>query len=125
MSVSRIDHVNLRTNQLRAMVDWYGAVLGLTPGARPDFGFPGAWLYAGEQALVHLVEVHSEATGSEVDLKLEHFALTATGLSDFQAMLDQRGIKYRRSAVPGTEIVQINIWDPDGNHIHVDFTGEA
>jgi hypothetical protein len=31
------------------------------------------------------------------------------------------GERFRRVAVPGFPIVQINIWDPDGNHLHVDF----
>ena len=34
------------------------------------------------------------------------------------------GIPYRLSRVPPgpVDVVQVNIHDPDGNHIHVDFT---
>jgi hypothetical protein len=30
-------------------------LLGLKPGPRPDLGFPGAWLYAGDIAVLHII----------------------------------------------------------------------
>ena len=120
--ISRLDHVNLRTNRLQAMIDWYGEVLGLHAGERPDFPFPGAWLYAGEHAVVHLVGVEGDpGTGSEEKLKLEHFALAASGRAEFEARLEAMQIPYRRSEKPVFNLIQVNVWDPDGNHIHVDF----
>ncbi len=53
----RFDHVNVRTPNLQGMIDFYTEVLGLRLGPRPPFTFNGAWLYAGDQAVVHLVEV--------------------------------------------------------------------
>ena len=55
------------------------------------------------------------------DVTLEHFALRATGMPEFVAHLDDRQIPYRIAEVPGLPVVQVNIHDPDGNHIHVDF----
>ena len=120
MPVIAFDHVNIRTANLDALIAWYGDILGLVPGRRPDFGFPGAWLYLGDQALVHLV-------GSEDDLQaggnvtLEHFALRATGLNNFLKHLMDRGISHSIDPVPGIPVVQVNLHDPNGNHIHVDF----
>ncbi|MEO0380803.1 MAG: VOC family protein [Pseudomonadota bacterium] len=123
MQITRLDHVNLRTTQLEAMIAWYVDVLGLKNGARPDFGFPGAWLYAGEVAVVHLVEVTSDpGVGSEAELKLEHFALRATDADKFEARLEDQGIAFQKSGIDALDLVAFNIWDPDGNHIHVDFT---
>ncbi|MCJ7873093.1 VOC family protein [Phaeobacter sp. J2-8] len=51
------DHVNIRTTNLDTMIAWYGDILGLHPGKRPPFRFPGAWLYLGDRAVVHLVAV--------------------------------------------------------------------
>ncbi len=122
MQINRLDHVNLRTAQLDTMTHWYGEVLGLRPGPRPDFDIPGVWLYAGDAAVVHLVEVEkADGAGSEQPLKLEHFAFTAAGGQDFEALLTRRGERFRKSGVPGTGTAVFNIWDPDGNHIHVDF----
>lgn len=122
MAITRLDHVNLRTSQLETMVRWYADVLGMKSGPRPDFPLPGAWIYAGDVAAVHLSEVPDPGTGSETPLKLEHFALAATDLNGFLAHLDQQSVPYKRSEVPSAGLVQINIWDPDGNHIHVDFS---
>ena len=125
MPITSLDHVNLRTTRLDAMVAWYDDILGLRSEARPDFGSPGAWIYAGGRPAVHLIGVDGpEATGSETDLKLEHFAFSATGLTEFEALLQDRGERYRRSDNPLTGLVQMNVWDPDGNHIHVDFPSD-
>ena len=125
MPIESLDHVNIRTDRLDAMVDWYTTVLGLRSGKRPDFGFPGAWLYAGDRAVVHMIGVGDEAgAGSETALKLEHFAFAARDRAAFEALLEERGERYRRSEVAEAGIVQVNIWDPDGNHIHVDFPKE-
>ncbi|MHA7772069.1 VOC family protein [Roseibium sp. M-1] len=126
MQIGKLDHVNLRTTQLEALVAWYGEVLGMHPGPRPDFTFPGAWLYAGGTAAIHLVGIEGDpAVGSEEKLKLEHFAFTATGAETFEQRLIARGERHRKSVQPGTGIVAFNIWDPDGNHIHVDFAPGA
>lgn len=122
MEIGRLDHVNLRTTRLDEMIAWYAEVLGMPAGPRPDFPFPGAWLYAGDAAAVHLVGIDGDpATGSEEKLKLEHFAFTASGEEAFEARLKARGERYRRSVQVGTGVVAYNVWDPDGNHIHVDF----
>ena len=119
--IERLDHINIRTENLEAMVDWYGRVLDMHPGARPDFPFPGAWLYAGGLPLVHLVGVR-EAPGSDPgDLRLEHGAFRARGMAGFLARLDAAGERREVVRVPGFPIVQVNVWDPDGNHLHVDF----
>ena len=119
--ITGLDHANIRTARLDEMVAWYGEVLGLTAGWRPpSFDFPGAWLYAGDQAVVHLVGVAAtEPPGGAV--QLEHAAFAARGLRDFLARLDERGERYRLAEVADAGLVQVNIWDPDGNHLHVDF----
>jgi catechol 2,3-dioxygenase-like lactoylglutathione lyase family enzyme len=122
MRLGKLDHVNIRTANLLAMTDWYCRVLGMEQGKRPPFDFPGAWLYAGGHAFVHLVGVERQPQGGEPTL--EHFAFSASGLAEFTARLDAAGVFYRAAKVPGTTITQINVSDPDGNHIHVDFDGE-
>ena len=122
MEIQRLDHVNIRTDQLDRLVSWYCEVLGLTNGYRPDFPFPGAWLYAGETVVLHLVGVTDPpGAGSEGTLKMEHFAFRASGAAAFEARLKEHGETYRRNEIEAINTVAFNIWDPDGNHIHVDF----
>ena len=113
------DHVNVKTANLAAMVTWYEGVLGLRSGKRPDFPFPGAWMYLGDHAVVHLVSF--DESPSSIDPKIEHFAFRATGLREFLSKMNDLAIDVQVSEVPGFGITQVNIWDPDGNHIHVDF----
>lgn len=121
MQLIAFDHVNLRTSNLEAMEAFYGDVLGLRPGPRPDFDIPGTWLYLGDKPFVHLVAVATDPTPGR-NVTLEHFAFSATGLADLRAALDERGIAHSVDPVPGFPIVQVNFHDPDGNHIHVDFS---
>ncbi|MGI9480997.1 MAG: VOC family protein [Hyphomicrobiales bacterium] len=120
MQLEKLDHVNIRTANLKEMVEWYGSVLGMENGERPPFSFPGAWLYAGSHPAVHLVGV--EGKPSSIEPKIEHFAFTASGLKELTARLDKMGIDYRAVRVPGIDVLQINVHDCDGNHIHIDFS---
>ena len=125
MKIEKLDHVNLRTANLDMMVVWYSTILGLTAGKRPNFAFPGAWLYAGDQPVVHLVGVDGNpGAGSEGALKLEHFALSATGRAEFESRLTTAGEKFERSELSDFGIIQLNVWDPDGNHLHIDFASQ-
>lgn len=121
-TIQRLDHVNVLTANLAAMIDWYGDILDMHPGPRPPFSMGGAWLYANGLPYVHLVETGSKR--QSVEPKIEHFAFAATGLPEFLEKLDGRGIAYTVDKVIETPLLQVNIADVDGNHIHVDFASE-
>ena len=121
MQVKKLDHVNIHTANVDRMVEWYDRVLGMKAGNRPPFPFPGAWLYCVGEPTIHLVGVEKQPQTS--GLQLEHFAFFATGLKDFLARLQEHSVRYDARKVPRSDGVQINVWDPDGNHIHIDFEG--
>lgn len=121
--ITGLDHVNLQTRQLAAMTQFYTEILGLENGYRPDFGFPGAWLYIGDTPVVHLVDMADAPRGGGA-LALEHAAFRASGLPDFIAKLEAAGVDYKIGGADFLPIVQVNVWDPDGNHLHVDFPRE-
>ncbi|MGJ8585732.1 MAG: VOC family protein [Marinosulfonomonas sp.] len=122
MQLKAFDHVNVKTANLANMVAWYEDVLGLVSGPRPDFQFDGAWLYLGDLAIVHLVAQAEPA--KSIDPQIEHFAISAEGLNDFIKKLKDRGIEPKVNKIESFGIVQVNIFDPDGNHIHIDFKSE-
>jgi len=122
MQVNKLDHVNIHTANVDRLVEWYGRVLSMHAGDRPPFAFPGAWLYCGDQATVHLVGLDEQP--KTAGLQLEHFAFTATGLKEFMSHLKREGVRYDARKVPRSGAVQVNVWDPDGNHIHIDFSPE-
>jgi catechol 2,3-dioxygenase-like lactoylglutathione lyase family enzyme len=117
----KLDHVNLRTGRLEEMRKWYVDVLGMRDGWRPPFRFPGAWLYAGDDPIVHLVGVEHTPGADEADIRLEHFALQGDDLEGLRERLKAAAVVIREARVPDTDILQLNVHDPDGNHIHIDF----
>jgi catechol-2,3-dioxygenase len=121
MGLKRLDHINVCTTQLERMKAFYSDVLGMPPGPRPNFSFGGAWMYCGALPAVHLVERQQLEPVTKGDLRLQHFAFAAEDLATFLARLNQLDVPYRVSVVDDFELCQINVHDPDGNHIHVDF----
>ncbi|MEL0112212.1 MAG: VOC family protein [Rickettsiales bacterium] len=120
MPVSSLDHVNIRTSNLKEMTSFYSKVLGLKKGKRPAFKFGGAWLYCGNRATVHLVEVKKQPTLN--DPQLEHFAFKAIDINGTLKKLQKFGSKYETRIVPGGKIRQVHAYDPDGNHVEIAFS---
>jgi catechol 2,3-dioxygenase-like lactoylglutathione lyase family enzyme len=122
MTLSALDHVNIRTANLAPMSTFYERVLGLHKGQRPPFSFGGAWHYCGGIAAVHLVEVRKAPAGTEP--RLEHFAFRAKGMKTFLETLRQENVPFDIRVVPESGIQQVNVSDPDGNHIEIQFLPE-
>ena len=120
MPVSSLDHVNIRTSNLKEMTSFYSRVLGLKKGKRPAFQFGGAWLYCGNRAAVHLVEVKKQPKLN--DPQLEHFAFKANDINGTLKKLRRFGSNYETRIVPGGKIRQVHAYDPDGNHVEIAFS---
>lgn len=123
VEIKQLGHVNIQTTELTMMEDWYCRILGLEKGYRPPFTVSGAWLYAAGHAMVHLVEVSRPPDRSD-NPELEHFSMTATGLSSLLERLVKDNISYYPERTPETRILQVNFNDPEGNHMHIDFPPE-
>ena len=61
INVGRLDHYNVSTRNLGATVRFYEDVLGFVNGPRPEFDFPGAWLYSAGQPVLHLNDIAQTA----------------------------------------------------------------
>lgn len=122
MEITLLEHVNLRTVNLAKLETWYAEVLNLRSGYRPPFESTGRWMYNGDIPIVHLIEVQEK--GENQNPSNEHFALRAVGLPSFLEKLARMNIPYWHFRVPELGTVQINITDPDGNNMHIDFPSE-
>jgi len=69
--------------------------------------------------MLHIVE--AAATQRVEKPQIEHFAFRAHGLDSFMERLDGLGIKYNLRAMQDLGLIQVNLHDPDGNRVHVDF----
>ena len=99
----------------------YCGLLGLQEGARPDLGFPGAWLYApgGTQAIVHIYwdrPLPAQRTGV-----IDHMAFSARDLRAVKARFDASGLKYELRRQAGAGTWQLFSSDPNGARVELDF----
>ena len=124
MSIVLLDHVNIATDRLEATKDFFVDVLGLSVGQRPNFEFPGYWLYAGGQDLVHLVGVEA-GSGAEPRSPLDHFAFRTDDLEEMAARLDKHDIKYFRVEAPDGSRRQLFLRDPNNVTIEISCRSKA
>jgi len=119
MAIAGMNHFTVLTNDLEATKRFYSGILGLTPGDRPDLGFPGVWLYCGDQPVLHVIA--GRALPEDPRGVLDHMAFTATDLQGVTAALRANGIAYdlRRQAESGTW--QLFCFDPSGARVELDF----
>ena len=120
MPATAMNHFTVLTDDVPATVAFYCDLLGLTDGARPPLGFDGAWLYAGGQAVVHIV---GERPKSELRPGvIDHMAFSAIGLRATITMLQDKGVPYQCRQQTGTGIWQIFVHDPNGARVELDFS---
>ena len=87
MAIKSLDHVNIRTSKARETMNFYTEILDFSEGFRPPFNFPGAWLYAGENAVIHLVFEDSESSNNYNKLVQGVSMTQSSGYHKFKHML--------------------------------------
>ncbi len=108
-----LDHVTLRTNDLEGTRAFFETVLDLKPGYRPDFPFPGYWLYAGGEPVVHLIP----GEGGPVNRKgetIDHVGFRLTGHDLYRHKLEALGIPYSRMELPELGELRLFVQTPTG-----------
>jgi catechol 2,3-dioxygenase-like lactoylglutathione lyase family enzyme len=122
MTIEGMNHFTILTDDVQKTVSFYHDLLGLTAGTRPNFEFPGAWLYAGGAPILHVIGGRPRD-----DLKagvIEHMAFSARGLASVLANLKSRNIEHlcRRQVDSGTW--QVFFFDPNGARVELDFPAD-
>lgn len=134
-----LNHFSIRTTDLDATRRFYETVLGLTVGPRPDFPFPGLWMYSGDHADVGNATVHiigmdaNDPEGLKAYLgdrdpsslkgsgAVDHVAFFADGLAGMLAHLRGLGIVARQRTVPSIGLHQLFLDDPNGVVIELNY----
>ncbi len=91
MTIERLDHYSIRTTDVETTRKFYTEALGLEVGPRPDFPFPGVWLYQGPIAVVHVVGIDKNDTAGLRDY-----------LGDRPAQTETQGTGSPGTGSPGT-----------------------
>ena len=122
VSVGGLDHFNIRTRHLADTVRFYEDVLGLETGARPNFAFPGAWMYSEGKPVVHLVDISKTDEPQKPDSGVvHHVAFISTGFAGMQQRLKSKGMPFDSRQVPGGDLWQIFVNDPNGVMIELNY----
>ena len=124
MTFTGVHHVNIgcRPKDIPAIEKFYGIVLGLTVGSRPDFPNQGLWLYMGDHPLIHVVvRFPDDWPGSdEKRSSWDHVAFDVTGVAEYRQRLETWGEHFDEQNVPGAGF-QMFVRDPVGNKIELNF----
>lgn len=119
MAILGMNHFTVLTHDLAATKAFYMNLLGLTDGYRPDLGFPGAWLYCGEQAVLHIIA--GRPLPSDPRGVIDHMAFTAQNLSAVVGKLKANGIAYDLRRQNDSGVWQLFCFDPSGARVELDF----
>jgi catechol 2,3-dioxygenase-like lactoylglutathione lyase family enzyme len=122
MRVLDIDHAAIKTARLAETQAFFVEVLGLRVGPRPAFDFAGAWLYAGDKDVVHLVETDHDKLPSPA-ASINHFALRVANFDAALARLRALAVPFELDVTPGGELRQVYVTDPNGVRVELNAPG--
>jgi len=126
VSVGVLDHFNIRTRNLADTVRFYEDVMGLEKGPRPNFAFPGAWMYSEGKAVVHLVDISKTDEPQKPDSGVvHHVAFVSRGFQAMKAHLTAKGVAFDTVEVPGGALWQIFITDPNNVVVELNYDAAA
>jgi len=112
----RFDHLAFNCDQGQALQQAFADLLGLQPGRRPPFPFPGRWLYQDRQALVHVIEQVDNP-----EPQLSHIAFSTEEAADaVLRRVQASGLEHQVAQVPEDGIWQIFVQMPGGLVLELD-----
>jgi len=119
MPATGMNHFTVLARDLDVTRDFYVDVVGLVEGYRPNLGFPGAWLYIGDAAVLHIVA--GRTLPADPRGVLDHIAFSAHELSGTVRRLEAMGIEYDLRRQPDSGVWQLFCFDPNGARVELDF----
>jgi catechol 2,3-dioxygenase-like lactoylglutathione lyase family enzyme len=119
LPIRAVNHIAVVTRRLEESRKFYRDVLGFREVSRPNFRFPGAWLY-NYGLMIHIIANETAGDrGGEISTRDVHLALHSDDPAGVERQLTEHGILFRKNEVPERTIKQIFFQDPDGFHIEV------
>ena len=125
-------HIAIKTSDLASTVAFWCDVIGLRDMARPDFGYPGAWLACPQPGGVGIVHIYAGGPAlGEAGIApsgtaaIDHISLSCSGYRAYIARFKAAGLDWREFLVPGTTLWQLFVYDPSGVQLELTFEGSA
>ena len=120
-------HFNIRCSEsdLPTIEKFYGEVIGLKKGFRPDFQTAGVWLYDGDEPILHVSArfpkgsfVKDSHNGS-----FDHIAFNTSGATEFRQRLKRLGVEFEEQNIKNAGY-QVFLYDPVGTKLEFNFLNE-
>jgi catechol 2,3-dioxygenase-like lactoylglutathione lyase family enzyme len=135
MPITNMQHYMVLSKDLEKTRAFYCDVLGLRTGPRPPFNFEGLWIYVGDVAAIHVAgrasyDDTSRTADNPADPvkhgsgSVDHIAFAATDYDELVASFDRHGVKWRATRVPGSDLRQLFVFDPDGIQIEINIRSQ-
>ena len=127
MKIEGFLHFNIRCSEadLPAIEKFYGDVMGLKQGPRPNFMNAGMWLYDGDNPILHVGARFPQ--GSFVKDKhngtFDHIAFHTSGAVEFRKKLKGLGVEFEEQNIKGAGY-QVFLYDPVGTKLEFNFLKE-
>jgi catechol 2,3-dioxygenase-like lactoylglutathione lyase family enzyme len=137
MPITDINHYLVVSKNLERSKKFYQEVLGLQLAAeRPDFGFPGYWLKAGDAICVHLASqapnkirdrflLKKHPKGTTGSGSVDHIAFLAKDPHEVRSRIEKNKVEMHFRSFPDAKLFQIFLKDPDDVTIELNFLGEV
>jgi 2-polyprenyl-6-methoxyphenol hydroxylase-like FAD-dependent oxidoreductase/catechol 2,3-dioxygenase-like lactoylglutathione lyase family enzyme len=145
LSLVAANHISRGTSNVERLVHFYQKILGFCLlDDRPDFGFGGAWLQLPGGMPFHIIESDAQkpkpasSSCSNINIimagnaddgiimpperyirRSEHIAFTVNDIDQAKEQLKAHSIPFAVNYVPGTNITQLFLYDPDGNGVEI------
>jgi catechol 2,3-dioxygenase-like lactoylglutathione lyase family enzyme len=122
----KLDHYSIRTLELDKVKDFFHDLLGLEPGFRPSFNFPGYWLYGSdpEQAIVHLIGQKKDSPPLEIGEDTgayDHVAFQADTYDEISERIKENDWTHWENRLPNSLARQIFIKGPHNLTVEIIF----
>ncbi len=133
MPLTNLDHFLVQTTDIDKTCAFYQDVLGMKAGPTPHFRFKVAWMYIGDDPVVHITTggkdvsenrkayLGQQSTDTEGTGVLDHIAFRATGLKDMMDHLTGLGVDFQQRQVDSQGLFQLFLFDPNGVKVELNY----
>ncbi len=119
LPIKSVNHVGVMSKRVDESRKFYRDVLGFREVSRPNFDFPGVWLY-NYGLMIHVIyNTAAPDPEGEIQTRHNHLALHCEDLEEVERLLQAHGVPYRKNMIEDRKIAQIFCRDPDGHHIEL------
>jgi glyoxylase I family protein len=118
IKITKILHASLLVEDIDRALEFYQGILGLgVDPARPDLGYPGAWLNVGEQQ-IHLLQLPNPDSRQRPEHggHDRHIALQVESIEQLKHDIEKAEMQFTTSKSRSNVIF---VRDPDGNALEL------